>query len=174
MLARIEREVFDRMDDESIIFVCFKPLILSYKEISSVNGDLGEFYRKMTSGQQALFVFSTYHNHVIQSEEELYWWSAFFMAQGARWEVLKEKMLELGDLEFVAFLQDVEVMLRSRNHPIMSADFACVSRGDLDLDSELRDYFRSAYKQLAQVTIRTIAILAASIRRSPDSFVTFS
>lgn len=36
-MAKVEREVFDRMDDDTLISVCFKPLIRSYKEISGVN-----------------------------------------------------------------------------------------------------------------------------------------
>jgi hypothetical protein len=83
-------------------------------------------------------------------------------------------MSELGDLEFVAFLQDVEGMLRTRNHPILLTEIACLSRDDLDSDTELRNYFQSAYERLTQVTVGTIAILAASIRNSPDSFVTWS
>lgn len=170
MLVTMQREVFEGMDDGALISACFNPLIQTYKEVSREGGDLADFYRKMTSGQQTLFIFRTYYSHVIESVEELYWWSAFFLAQGTRWAALNEKMCELGDLEFVALLQDIESMLRTRNHPILLADFACVCREDLDLDTELRVFFQSAYEQLTQVTVGTIKILAASIRNSPDSF----
>jgi hypothetical protein len=174
MLVTMQREVFEGMDDGTLISACFNPLIQTYKEVSSEDGDWAGFYRKMTSGQQALFIFRTYYSHVIKSVQELYWWSAFFLAQEARWAALNEKMCELGDLEFFAFLQDIEGMLRTRNHPILLTDFACVSRDDLDSDTELRVYFQSAYERLTQVSVGTIKILTASIRNSPYSFVTWS
>ncbi|KRE44987.1 hypothetical protein ASG81_15010 [Paenibacillus sp. Soil522] len=83
-------------------------------------------------------------------------------------------MRELGDLEFVSFLQDVEGMLRTRNHPILLTDFPNVSRDDLDSDTELHVFFQSAYERLTQVTVGTIELLAASIRNSPDFFLTWS
>ncbi|WP_268760162.1 hypothetical protein [Bacillus sp. FJAT-28004] len=43
MLVKIEREVFDRMDDGALISACFKPLIQTYKEVSSRGGDLADF-----------------------------------------------------------------------------------------------------------------------------------
>ncbi|WP_054024460.1 hypothetical protein [Bacillus sp. FJAT-28004] len=128
----------------------------------------------MTSGQQALFIFHTYYSHVIESVQELYWWSAFFLAQNARWVALKEKMRELGDLKFVSFLQDVEGMLHTRNHPILLTDLPSLSRNDLDSDTELRVFFQSAYERLTQVTVGTIELLTASIRNSPDFFVKWS
>jgi hypothetical protein len=125
----------------------------------------------MTTNQQAIFIFKTYYSHVTVSIQELYWWSAFFLAQEARWAALVEKMHELGDFEFVKFLEDIEGMLRSRNHPILLTNFACVSRNDLDSDTELRAFFQSAYERLTRIAAGTIEILAASIRNSPNSFV---
>ncbi|MDQ6421502.1 hypothetical protein RB620_18920 [Paenibacillus sp. LHD-117] len=174
MMVKMQREVFERMDDGALISACFKPLIQTYKEVSSEGGDLVDFYHKMTSGQQALFIFRTYYSHVIESVQEFYWWNAFFLAQEARWATLIKKMRELGDLKFVTLMQDVEGMLRTRNHPILLTDFACVSRDGLDSDTELRVFFQSAYERLTQVTVGTIKHLAASIRNSPDSFVTWS
>ncbi|XEC94525.1 hypothetical protein AB6A23_24975 [Paenibacillus tarimensis] len=174
MLVTMQREVFEEMEDEVLLYACFKPLIQTYKEINSEGRDLANFYSKMTSGQQALFIFRTYYSHVIESVQELYWWSAFFLAQKPRWAALNEKMREIEDLEFVAFLQDVEAILRTRNHPVLLTDFACVSRDDLDLDTGLRDFFQSAYERLTHITIRTNELLAALIRNSPDSFVKWS
>ncbi|KRE35674.1 hypothetical protein [Paenibacillus sp. Soil522] len=173
-MLTMQREVFQEMEDDALISACFKPLIQTYKEINSEGLDLANFYHKMTSGQQALFIFRTYYSHVIESVQELYWWSAFFMAQEPRWAALNEKMREIEDLEFVALLQDVEAMLRSRNHPVLLTDFPCVSRDDLDLDTELRDFFQSAYERLTQITVRTNKFLVALIRNSPDSFVKWS
>ncbi|WP_410514950.1 hypothetical protein PaeBR_11475 [Paenibacillus sp. BR2-3] len=115
MLVTMQRDVFEMMDDGALISACFKPLIKTYKEVSSKDGDTGDFYRKLTSSQQVLFIFNTYYSHVIESAEEFYWWSAFFLAQEVRWTVLNEKMRELGDLEFVSLLQDVEGILHTRD-----------------------------------------------------------
>lgn len=174
MLVTLQRDVFDRMNDGELISACFGPLILAYKEVSSRGGDLSDFYQKMSSGQQTLFVYRTYYSHAIESVQELYWWSAFFLAQEARWAALNEQMRLLGDLEFISLLQDMEGMLRTRSHPIPLADFSRVSRNDLDSDAELRVFFQSAYERLTQVTVRTNELLAASIRQSPGLFVTWT
>ncbi|MGO4547885.1 hypothetical protein AB4Z29_24120 [Paenibacillus sp. 2TAB23] len=174
MLATMQREVFDKMDDQSLLTACFTPLIHTYKEVSSKNEDIADFYNRLTSGQQTLFIFKTYYSHVIESVQELYWWSAYFLAHEARWTALNEKIRELGALEFVSFLEDVEATLRTRNHPIPPARLPYVSRDDLETDTELRIFFESAYVRLALVSDRTIERLSASIRHSPDSFVIWS
>ncbi|MFB6365638.1 hypothetical protein ACFCP7_16500 [Paenibacillus elgii] len=174
MFATIEREAFEKMGDEALLSACFKPLIQTYKELSSKGSNIASFYNKMTSGQQTLLIFRTYYSHVIESVQELYWWSAFFLAQEPRWAALQEKMREIKDTEFVAFLQDVEAMLRTRNHPVLLTDFSCVSRDDLNLDSELRDFFELAYERLRQISVITNSLLAELIRKSPESFVKWS
>ncbi|CAM4410978.1 hypothetical protein FHS16_001051 [Paenibacillus endophyticus] len=174
MLATMQREIFDRMDDKSLLTACFTPLIQTYKEVSSKNGNIAGFYDKLTSGQQALFVFKTYYSHVIESVQELYWWSAYFLAHEARWTALNEKVRQLGDLQLFSLLQDIEVMLRTRNHPILLADITDISRADLETDTELRIYFESAYVRFAQASIGTMERLSATIRHSPDSFVAWS
>ncbi|WP_274469638.1 MULTISPECIES: hypothetical protein [unclassified Paenibacillus] len=172
MLETNAMQDWESWNDETLVSACFAPLIRLYKQLSSGDGDVAGLYRQMSSGQQALFMFQTYYLHAMKSAEELYWWSAYFMAQGERWAALKAKMRELGDSEFITLLQEVEDYLRTREHPYELSEFAAVSREDLRSDKELCRFIESAYKRLQQVSDGTIRRLADWIRSAPHVFLT--
>lgn len=83
------------LTQEAICKACFEPLILVYKNRMAEQsiGDKTmvkeQFYKELTKGQRALFVFKVYYDHASESLTEFYWWSAYFMAQTKIWSAIK-------------------------------------------------------------------------------------
>lgn len=88
LLVNMNRHMLERLDDWALVSACHEPLILAYKAASAQGEDGRQLFSEMTPAQQALFIFKVYHDHVCQSVEELYWWSAYFMAESGRWAAL--------------------------------------------------------------------------------------
>lgn len=86
MFGQMRQETFQLAGDKVLIEACFQPIIHAYKEIQTRGGDFSAgAFQELTSGQQALFAFWVYHTHAIKSQADFYWWSAYFLAQPAKW-----------------------------------------------------------------------------------------
>lgn len=170
MLEGANMEEANATGDDEFVHACFRPLLAAYKEVSAANGDVSQFVGRLTSGQQALFITYSYYVHVIESEPEFYWWSAFFMAQN-RWKLLRAKTDELRASAFSELLSEIEDELVHRGHPFPLAEAHRIQRGDLERDAGLRNFFVDAYERLTSAAAaELIAQLAEAIRRSPESF----
>ncbi|MGM0879160.1 MAG: hypothetical protein ACQEWV_32110 [Bacillota bacterium] len=95
MIVKMKRQKLDMLTQEAICKACFEPLILVYKNRMAEQsiGDKTmvkeQFYKELTQGQRALFVFKVYYDHASESLTEFYWWSAYFMAQTKIWSAIK-------------------------------------------------------------------------------------
>lgn len=169
-MVNIMRHQFEELDDMALGSACFNPLIAGFKELRVQGGDEGTFYEGLSGGQQMLFIFRVYYDHVSQSIEDLYWWSAYFYAQPVKWSSLKAGMLHLTDQEATVLLHDIERELSIRNYPESLERFNHTAK-DLEYDSELFNTFSSLYIRLQQAAPITIARLARYIRQHPHEFV---
>ncbi|RJG25171.1 hypothetical protein [Paenibacillus thiaminolyticus] len=71
----------------------------------------------MTAAQQVLFIFRVYHDHVRYSAEELYWWSAYFMAESGWWAALIGSLRLADDRHLLPLLREIDTLLTERQHP---------------------------------------------------------
>ncbi|UVI32912.1 hypothetical protein [Paenibacillus spongiae] len=172
MAVNGNRLMLDELDDMALGTACFKPLIDAFKEVRIQGGDESKFYENLTAGQQTLFIFRVYYDHVSKSPVDLYWWSAYFYAQPARWSSLKSRLHMLKDNEMITLLHEIERELAIRTYPRSLVDFKPAA-SDLEQDSDLSFLFSALYARLHSVTSLTIERLARYIRQHPHEFIPF-
>ncbi|MBW7477081.1 hypothetical protein K0T92_20390 [Paenibacillus oenotherae] len=170
MLAVMKRNEFDTMDDRGLCSACFAPLIGEFKNIRVGGGDERAFYDSLTDGQQALFMFRIYYDHVIHSPEDLYWRSAYYHAQPVIWSSLKNTLPLIGEQGILQLAEEIEGFLAERNYARSLDSFAATIQ-DLGRDAELLASFNAFYVQLQQATSDSFNRLAEYIRRHADDFI---
>ncbi|MGG3837737.1 hypothetical protein ABEV00_11955 [Paenibacillus thiaminolyticus] len=169
MLVNMNRHMLERLDDWALVFACYEPMILAYKAASAQGEDGRQLFSEMTPAQQALFIFKVYHDHVRQSVEELYWWSAYFMAESGRWAALIASLRQADDRHLLPLLRDIETILAERQHPRPLEHFD-VSRQDLKEDAELRSLFGGLHDRYEAAASCTVARIAGHIRLHPEQY----
>ncbi|MFF2886424.1 hypothetical protein [Paenibacillus sp. NPDC057967] len=171
IIANLVREQLETMDDQSLGAACFAPLIRTYKEVEGTGGDFaGTVYKQLSKGQQALFAFWTYYNHIRESEADLYWWSAYFMANPLRWKALQASLSQFGDSGTLKIVKAMESVLSERGHPRSLANFD-VSFNDLENDKQLSAIVSHHYDQLLSALPATLGSIANYIKEHPDDFL---
>ncbi|REK71153.1 hypothetical protein [Paenibacillus paeoniae] len=174
IVANLAREQFEAMDDKALGAACFAPLIHAYKEMESTGGNFVKLvYNRFSKGQQALFAFWTYYSHVRESQADLYWWSAFFMANPLRWEALQASLRYFNDLSTLEIVKTMDAGLTARNHPRSLMNFD-VSMGDLEQDEPLSAIVAVEYNKLLAALPGTLNLIAAHIRGHQDDFITLA
>lgn len=166
----MKRNEFETMDDLRLCSACFAPLIGAFKDIRVSGGDERAFYDSLTDGQQALFMFRIYYDHVIQSPEDLYWRSAYYHAQPAIWSSLKSTLPLIGELGVLQLVEEIEGFLVGRNYA-RSLDSFDATIQDLEHDPELLSSFNAYYGQLQLVTSSSFTSLAGYIRTRANDFI---
>ncbi|MFJ7932499.1 hypothetical protein [Peribacillus sp. NPDC096448] len=175
MIIHIRKQEFDFLADEALLNACFKPLILEYKkrmakqpENSSISKEL--FYKELTTGQKALFVFHVYYDHAIESKCEFYWWSAYFMAQPKIWSAIKTGLQYFGEEPMYLLLEETELVLKKYNCPNTLEKFA-VTREDLDSTGELSESINPLHIKFNETARLTIKRISDFIRYNHENFL---
>jgi len=174
----VDRQAFESSTDESLVWVCFEPIIATYKALMRENEAMGrdgviakvQFYKQLTSGQQALFMYCSYHHHAIQSQAEFYWWSAYFFAQPMFWLSLKKAFQYFGEDTMLKLIEEVEKVFTSRDDTL---DIDHIHQMDQELNEDQRMFaaispLDQMFRQFAPATLQRIG---ACIRRHPAEFV---
>lgn len=169
----MKRQEFDILADEALFNACFKPLILDYKsrmakENSSMVKEL--FYKELSTGQKALFVFQMYYDHAIESRTEFYWWSAYFMAQPKIWSAIKTGLQYFGEESMYLLLEETELVLKRFNCPNTLEKFA-VTREDLISNGELSASINPLHIKFNENGKLTIKRISDFIRYNHEDFV---
>ncbi|CAN7205444.1 hypothetical protein [Paenibacillus sp. LjRoot56] len=171
MLVIMRQDMFHTLGDEALIAACFQPIIQAYKEIQSRGDDfISGLFQELSPGQQALFAFHVYHTHAIKSQADCYWWSAYFLAQPAKWAGIQSALRFFKDSSTLPLVERMESLLRQRNHPRNITNFD-ISASDLDHDPELMSEVRPLYADLLDAAEITHQGIATYIRNYPDAFV---
>lgn len=173
MTVELSNEAMAQMEDGALIEACFAPLIRAYKE-ASVQGEgaTAALFGQLSEGQRALFLVKAYTNHALKSAEELYWWSAYFMAQPSKWRAIKEAYAFVGDREGERFLAEMEDKLAARGLRAADSGGLRASMQDLDTDEGLRAAMAALHERLRAGDVGMVRLLAACIRSRPDDFLT--
>ncbi|CAH1218534.1 hypothetical protein PAECIP111891_04746 [Paenibacillus allorhizoplanae] len=172
MLVKMRQDIFHTSGDEALIAACFQPIIQAYKEIQTRGEDFTSgLFQELSPGQQALFAFHVYHTHAIKSQADFYWWSAYFLAQPARWSGLQSALRFFEDSSTLSLVEQMESLLRKRNHPRNITNFD-ISTTDLEQDPKLMSEVRPLYADLLDAAEITHQGIATYIRNYPDAFVT--
>ncbi len=175
MIVQIKKQEFDSLADEALLNACFKPLILEYKKRMAKQPEDREiskelFYKELTTGQKALFVFHVYYDHAIESKAEFYWWSAYFMAQPKIWSAIKTGLQYFGEEYLYLLLEETELVLKKYNCPNTLEKFA-VTREDLDDNGELSESINPLHIKFNETARLTIKRISDFIRYKHDNFL---
>lgn len=170
LMVQMKSHEFNSLDEVSLGTAYFQPLIQAFKEVRMRGEDEGIFYAGLTEGQQKLFIFRVFYNHVYHSPEELFWWSAYFLAQSPKWRALKNSLEVHGDEGAVRLLEDIESLLTAKGYS-QSLDKFEVSRSDIAEDSELLDLFNEFYDRFQSQSVIIHQRIAQFIRTHPEQFV---
>lgn len=171
MFVKIKQEMFPTLGDQALIAACFQPIIQAYKEIQTRGEDFSTgLFQELSSGQQALFAFRVYHTHAIKSQADFYWWSAYFLAQPARWAGLQSALRFFEDRATLPIVERMEELLRQRNHPRSITNFD-ISANDLEHDPQLMSQVKPLFVALQEADVITHHGIAVYIRKHPSAFV---
>lgn len=130
------------------------------------------FYDGLTTGQQLLFMYRVYYDHVHHSPEELYWWSAYFLAQPPKWMALKRSFRNFGGDDATLLLESIESFLKDKGYPSSLEGFN-VSRMDMEENPELSNSFSAFYVRFLQCNEVIQQKTAQYIHTHPEEFVQF-
>jgi hypothetical protein len=175
MLLKMKRHEFDLLTTDGLSKGCSELLIKIYKNrMAQENIHIPEtkehFYEQLTEGQQALFMFYVYYNHVSKSYTEFYWWSAYFLAQPKSWSAIKNSLAFFNDEPMLLLLDTIKLELK-RHHCPLTIDSFTITREELDANKELHAFFKSHHVLLEKISSQTIRKINRYIENNLDEFV---
>lgn len=97
---------------KQLSWLCIEPMLVSVRGRDMAAKT--EIYRQLHEGQQALFLFYSYHNHT-KSLAEFYWFSAYNIIEIKSWNGIKNGMRYFNQNEMVDLLDDIERLITSKN-----------------------------------------------------------
>lgn len=97
---------------KQLSWLCIKPMLVSVRGRDMAAKT--EIYRKLHEGQQALFLFYSYHNHT-KSLAEFYWFSAYNIIEIKSWHGIKKGMHFFCIDEMVTVLDQIESLITDKN-----------------------------------------------------------
>ncbi|WP_339303387.1 hypothetical protein [Paenibacillus sp. FSL R5-0519] len=109
MKARIRPE---DIYSKQLSWLCIEPMLVSVRGRDMAAKT--EIYRQLHEGQQALFLFYSYHNHT-KSLAEFYWFSAYNITQIKSWNGIKNGMRFFHLDEMVNVLDQIESLITDHN-----------------------------------------------------------
>lgn len=178
MLLKISRQEFDLIDDTALWSACFEPIIKVYKAKMSEQIHLSEheiksqFYKEMTDGQRALFMFLAFYNHAKKSLEEFYWWNAYYLAQPKIWSAISAGLQYFNADSMLLVFKEMKVLLIEKNYPQSLVKFNATHE-DLNHDSELHKMICPLNTQFTDISLATLKRIGEYIRTHPKEFIQF-
>lgn len=129
-------------------WLCIQPML------SAVRGkDLKvkrEMYDRLNEGQQALYLFYSFHNHT-QTAAEFYWFAAYNIHELRVWKGIRQSVLYFQNGELAGLLEEMESVL------VKAAErYKPASPSDLERDPELAEtimQLHARYRSCAELTI---------------------
>ncbi len=154
MTIRIDRSIFDALANDAVGHACFEPMVPIYQ--AGMRGRNGkeameyrtEFYRTLTPGQRALFMYFTFYDHAIRSTDELLRISNHYLSANIFGAVKKG----------ISYFHDDNML------DLISAIEQAVTGKDLSKISLL-------YHRLNEISSNSLAIIGAQIKENPAEFI---
>jgi len=155
----MQREFFDSLSNEMVGHACFEPMVPIYqngmrqRSGQEAQGFRTEFYKSLSQGQRALFMFFTFYDHAIRSKDEFqrisnhYLSARIFSPVKMGVEYFKvDSMLHL--------LLEIEQTFKEQN----------------DMQNSRID---ELYNRLQEIALYTLTQIGAYIKENPSEFICF-
>ena len=105
MLGMIDRQVFDSLEENALIWACIHPLIHEIRGKDPII-KIG-VYSSLTKGQRALLMFQILYGHTSDSAAEFFGMADMLSIKGI-WGELQNSMRYFGDDTMLSLLQEME------------------------------------------------------------------
>ncbi|MCG7386811.1 hypothetical protein [Paenibacillus sp. ACRRY] len=140
------------LGSSQLSWLCVQPMLISVrgKDVTAKT----EVYHQLNEGQQALFLFYSYHNHT-KSLAEFYWFSAYNIIEMKSWSGIRNGMRFFNQNEMVALLDNIERAIIDKNR--IGDQWREVMPTDLEQDPNLyqsiEDLFNHYRTQAEEVIV---------------------
>lgn len=162
------RAVLRQEDIESprLSWLCIEPALLSVraKDLAAK----AAVYKDLNEGQQALFLFYAFHNHV-QSPAELYWFAAYSIIELRSWQELGKGMRYFGNNELVQLLEQTEQVIEASNK--LDGQWKTASPSDLERDMPLYQKVEQLFDSYMRIVPAAIARMNEHILENKDEYI---
>ena len=151
MILSMDEEKFGALSIDAIGSACFAPMIPAYQEGMRGRGAReaaefqARFYASLSLGQRALFMFFTYYDHAIRSEDALLRISRHYLSSRI-FGLVKRSAEYFGDSAMFGLLTRIE----------QASESAEIS---------------AAYRQLQEIAPRSLAMIGTRVKENPAEFV---
>ena len=173
MLVAMNHQVFDSLDEVSLIWACIEPTI---QKIRGKNFAIkADAYTHLTIGQQALLMFQILYGHTSIGVTEFYCLIPYLPSKGGIWQELKKGMQHFEDYSMLQLLSKMErdyyaLEEKALREGIESLD-VCIN--NLGKDSELLSTIRQHDIIFNETIPKTIKLISSYIRNNPSEFIQF-
>jgi len=161
LIIQMQKTVFDSLPIEAIGHACFEPMVPVYQNGMHQQGSQGvkeyrsEFYKSLTQGQRALFMFFTYYDHAIRSLDEFQRISNHYLSAQI-FSAVKKGVEYFNDDDMLCFLSKIEQA------------FVGMNQNDIQTS-----HINKLFSQLQETAPNTLLRIGAYIKESPDEFISF-
>lgn len=154
------------LSSEQISWLCVQPMLLSVrgKDIAAK----AEVYHQLHEGQQAMFLFYSYHNHT-KSLTEFYWFSAYNIIEIKSWQGIKNGMRYFNQNEMVNLLDDIEHLITDK-HKVGDV-WGEVLHTDVEKDAILLQKTEELYAKYQATAQEVISHLNEKIRQNQEMYL---
>jgi len=167
LISKLYREKFSSMNDSELCWTSIEPIILRYKQTKGI-GFIEDIYKKLNDGQKALFMYTVFSIHALNSLEEYFWWTSSLLIYKKAWPELKKGLLFYRDQFMVAHLEELISYLHSKE-----INFENAPLGLLKDDVELQKTVASSYAKFLVLSKNSTNKISTYIRQSPADFIQF-
>ncbi|MED3561963.1 hypothetical protein [Bacillus xiapuensis] len=166
MNIKINRQVFNTLEDTQLVRACFEPLVPLIRGKSQRIKE--EVYGQLTPEQKKLFIFNAYYNHASNSLAEFYWWSAYYLSQPKIWSELIQVLHYFNADEMRQILLEMEqIIFNAKNLEVSD-----VSYNDLEKNPDLSSV-NPLFDKFSEVSPATLNLIGKVIRNNQTAYILF-
>ncbi|TCZ80871.1 hypothetical protein E0485_00840 [Paenibacillus albiflavus] len=153
------------LKSNQLSWLCIEPMLLAVrgKDFAAKT----EMYKQLNEGQQALYLFYAFHNHV-NSTSELYWFAAYYITEMKAWDGIIHGLRYFKDLKLIELLEQVKLAIEQRNK--VNDEWSQASPTDLDKDEELRMTMQEFYTSYQSLSTKSINQMNQWIINHPEEY----
>lgn len=163
MKAEIRKE---DLDSQKLSWLCIEPMLLSVRGQSM--DAKKEVYLRLNEGQQALYLFYSYHNHTT-SLAEFYWFSAYNIIDLRSWDGIRRGMRFFQLTVMIDVLDETEALITDAKKS--GETWHEVSPTDLEHDPQLLQQTERLYAAYRQASKQAITTMNEWVRQHQDLVV---
>lgn len=169
----MNQQVFDSLDDASLIWACTEPTILKIRGKNfTIKTDA---YTHLSIGQRALLMFQIMYGHTSTGVVEFYCLIPYLPSKSGIWQELKKGMEYFKDYSMLHLLGEMEgdyyaLEEKRRREGIERLDI-CIN--SLDKNAELLSSIKQHDIMFHETIQKTIKLIGTYIRNNPTEFIQF-